>query len=165
MKLKTILLPVLLIGLVAALSGCASKDEQASVIDILTAEPEVAMEESHEEAPVVALASKSAAEFVDFDQAAYDAALANNEPFALFFHAEWCGTCRGLEKSIEDGLAAFPEGTKIFQVDYDNETALKQQYGIRMQSMIVIVDANGEAVETLAAPSNSKLIAAIENTL
>jgi thiol-disulfide isomerase/thioredoxin len=100
-------------------------------------------------------------QYIPYSQEMYDTLLAS-EPFVLFFHAEWCPTCRGMEEAILDGMDAFPKGTKILKVDYDNETELKATYGITTQSIIVIVDAEGNAAETLAAPSNADIIAALE---
>ncbi|MBT4916808.1 hypothetical protein HON58_00025 [Candidatus Peregrinibacteria bacterium] len=59
-------------------------------------------------------------------------------------------------------MDTFPKGTKILKVNYDTETELKATYGITTQSIVVIVDAEGNAAETLAAPSNADIIAALE---
>ncbi len=91
--------------------------------------------------------------------------LSGSQTFALFFHAPWCPTCRQMEQDILTGLADFPEGTVILKADYDTETELKEKYGINSQSIIVVIDENGDAVDTLVAPSNDKLIETINKAL
>lgn len=93
------------------------------------------------------------------------ATLAGSEPFAIFFHAEWCPTCRQMEKYINADLSLFPVGTKILKANYDTETALKAKYGITVQSTVVIIDGNGEYVQTLAAPSEGQLKSALTEVL
>lgn len=96
-------------------------------------------------------------QYLPYSQESYDSFLAS-EPFALFFHAEWCPTCRAMEEAILDEMDTFPEGTKILKVNYDTETELKTTYEITSQSTVVIVDKEGTAVKTLAAPNNKKII-------
>lgn len=95
---------------------------------------------------------KSAGEYVNYTQSHYQEVL-GKKPIALFFHASWCPTCLGMEKDIKAHLSSIPAGTEIIQVDYDAEIALKKEYGITSQSLVVIIDSDGKAVETLAAPS------------
>ena len=103
-------------------------------------------------------------EYVEFSQARHEE-LKGNKPFVVFFHADWCPTCIALEKNVKPALSTFPKGTKILEANFDKEVALKQEYGVNVQSTLVVVDANGKAVQTLAAPGNSELITAIENSL
>lgn len=105
----------------------------------------------------------SNATYEDYNEARYNELL-GQQPFAIFFHAQWCPTCRKMEKDISEELSTFPENTVILKADFDTEAALKQQYGINSQSTIVIINAQGEALETLAAPSNNKLKQAIQNS-
>ncbi len=61
----------------------------------------------------------------------------------LFFHAPWCSQCRSIEKGIKaDGV---PSGVSIVKVDYDSNQALRQKYGIKVQTSFVKVDAQGNA--------------------
>jgi|GEM_PF-1892399 hypothetical protein len=98
--------------------------------------------------------------FVDYTEDVY-AASVGTEPTVLFFHANWCPTCVLMEKNINAELSDFPDGTNIIQIDYDNSTDLKTEYGVTSQSTIIILDASGAAINKLAAPSNSQLKSAI----
>ncbi|GAA1699532.1 hypothetical protein GCM10009792_19450 [Microcella alkalica] len=63
---------------------------------------------------------------------------------ALFFHAPWCTQCRALEQSILEG--EIPVGLTIIKADFDSETALRQQYGVTLQTTIVYVGDEGESL-------------------
>lgn len=100
---------------------------------------------------------------------AYDAAereeLHGNEPYVLFYHANWCPICRAMEKNITEQLESFPAGTKILKADYDTEDALKDEYDVRVQSTVIVVDANGEVVWKGQDPSVDDLKSYIEDSL
>ncbi len=61
----------------------------------------------------------------------------------LFFHAEWCSVCNFYEGQIEKN--GVPEGITVIKADYDTEDALKDQYGVTVQSTFIWLDENGEA--------------------
>jgi thiol-disulfide isomerase/thioredoxin len=70
----------------------------------------------------------------------------------LFFHAGWCPQCRSIEQGILRGTV--PDGMTIFKVDYDSNVALKQKYGVTLQTTFVEVDENGEAIKKHVAYDN-----------
>lgn len=110
------------------------------------------------------VAVKSAAvyeEYSDAKRTAYN----GSEPHVLFFHANWCPICRVMDKNIEEGLADFPEGTKILKADYDKEVALKKEYGVNIQSTIVVLDGGGEVVYKAQDPALDDLKDAINNSM
>ncbi len=73
--------------------------------------------------------------------------LAENDDVLLFFHADWCPICRGLESEIKADLSAIPDGVHILKVDYDTAIALRQKYGVTVQHTFVQVDAQGNLVQ------------------
>ncbi len=79
------------------------------------------------------------------------------KPFALFFHASWCSTCRRLEAMIKENINQLPKGAVILKADYDEETALKKEYGVRLQSTLVFFDGKGNKVGTEVNPSLEKI--------
>jgi thiol-disulfide isomerase/thioredoxin len=91
--------------------------------------------------------------------------LLGKESFVLSFHANWCSVCEGIKEDVLANLSDFPKGTKILEANFDTETELKAKYGIAVQSTLVIVDKEGNHVETLAAPNNKEIINAISATL
>ncbi|MBM6403004.1 thioredoxin family protein [Phycicoccus sp. CSK15P-2] len=72
----------------------------------------------------------------DADPSAYE-----DTKVVLFFHADWCPSCRATEAAIaEKGV---PAGLTVVEVDYDSETDLRKQYGITQQHTFVQVDGSG----------------------
>lgn len=67
----------------------------------------------------------------------------------LFFHAPWCPQCRAIEDSIEKN--GVPSGVTVLKVDYDSNQALRQKYGVTLQTTFVKVGDNGEKTESYTA--------------
>jgi thiol-disulfide isomerase/thioredoxin len=63
----------------------------------------------------------------------------------LFFHAPWCPQCRALEASILAGKV--PDDVTILKVDYDSNQALRQKYGVTIQTTVARVDDQGNLVK------------------
>lgn len=81
----------------------------------------------------------------------------------LFFHADWCPRCLQLE---EDILAqGVPEGTTIFEVNFDNSEGLRSKYGVNQQTTLVSVDDQGNELNQYSAYSNPSLQAVLDNLL
>jgi len=67
----------------------------------------------------------------------------------LFFHAPWCPQCRMIENDIKS--QGVPDGVTVLKVDYDSNQALRQKYGVTLQTTFVEVDRNGELIEKYVA--------------
>jgi thiol-disulfide isomerase/thioredoxin len=67
----------------------------------------------------------------------------------LFFHAPWCPQCEELDADIEE--AGVPDGVTVFKVDYDSNQDLREKYGVTIQTTVVKVDDQGEAIESYVA--------------
>ena len=80
----------------------------------------------------------------------------------LFFHAKWCHLCVSLEKDIRENLDNIPSDVVIFQVDYDQETELKRQYEVRLQTTVVAISPDGQ-IKTFNAQASPNLAALINN--
>lgn len=84
--------------------------------------------------------STTTAQFVDYTVAALASAQQRGRT-VLYFHANWCPVCKALEPDLRTNISTFPADVTILKVDYDQETALKQQYGVTYQHTFVQVDA------------------------
>jgi thiol-disulfide isomerase/thioredoxin len=91
--------------------------------------------------------------------------LLGSEPMILFFHAEWCPTCRIMEAQIQENWDDFPEGTNILKVNFDTAKDLRTTYNITSQSTVVVLDRDGNVTKTVAFPSTDQLIKLIQDTL
>ncbi len=67
------------------------------------------------------------------------------EKTVLFFHQASCGTCVKTAKNIV-AAASLPEGVKIIQADFDNDTELNKKYGVTSKHTFVYIDENGETI-------------------
>ena len=67
----------------------------------------------------------------------------------LFFYAPWCPQCRELDASIRS--SSLPDNLTILKVDYDTNQALRQKYGVTLQTTVVQIDDAGEKVKSFVA--------------
>ncbi len=81
----------------------------------------------------------------------------------LFFHAPWCPQCRKLEQSIKAGT--IPPGVTIIKTDYDSNQALRQKYGVTIQTTLVRVNDAGKLQERYVAYDTPTLDTVLKNTL
>ena len=65
----------------------------------------------------------------------------------LYFHADWCPSCRNTESDLSQKKDTIPSGLTILKVNYDEETALKQKYGVTYQHTFVQVDEEGKKLK------------------
>ena len=89
------------------------------------------------------------------DYSAGKLALAADGDVVLFFHADWCPSCRSLENDINANLSSIPNNVHILKVDFDSATELKRQYGVVRQHTLVQVDASGAEIQTLTGLTNT----------
>ena len=81
----------------------------------------------------------------------------------LYFHANWCPTCRALDADIAAHLKDIPVNLTILKVDYDNSVDLKRKYGVTYQHTMVEVDANGTLVKKWSgSPKLADLVAQVK---
>lgn len=81
----------------------------------------------------------------------------------LFFHAPWCSQCKELDESIKNGK--IPEGVTIFKTDFDSSQKLRQQYGVTLQTTLVLLDDNGNLSKKYVSYEEPNLEAVIKNLL
>lgn len=68
----------------------------------------------------------------------------------IFFKADWCPSCRGLDSDITKNIDDIPKDFLILKADYDKETKLKAKYGVTLQHTLVVVDSSGNLVKKLS---------------
>ena len=67
-----------------------------------------------------------------------------NRPFAIFFHASDCSTCRNIEDELEANLKSYPDGVMILKADYDTAQELREEFSVTSQYWFVIFDNEGK---------------------
>ena len=106
--------------------------------------------------PAQPLSESGQTNYRDFSQTEF-AKIRGKQKFILFFHAQWCPTCRAWEKKIIQIASELPATATILKADYDNESELKEEFGINTQSTAVFFDKNGKVIETIIDPSMDKV--------
>jgi thioredoxin-related protein len=100
--------------------------------------------EASEEIAATNLNSANGLGYVEYSEQTL--ADSSNSKRVLFFHAPWCSVCNFYEGQIED--QPVPADVTILKIDYDSEDALKQQYKVTTQSTFVLLDSEGNIVES-----------------
>lgn len=127
-----------------------TKDETPAVAD--AAETDVASVTLEPVAPPSSTPTATfSGTFSDYDESK----LVAGETNILFFHANWCPSCRGLENDLNANLSAIPAGVNILKLDYDSETELKKEYKVIRQHTLVVVDGNGIEIKKLTGLTNT----------
>lgn len=99
-------------------------------------------------------------EYVPFSEEAFTAN--QDKSRVLFFHASWCPTCKAADQEIQQSVDQIPENVVIFKTDYDDEVALKDQYGVTFQHTFVQVDSQGNEVTKWNGGSFDEIVENIE---
>lgn len=113
-----------------------------------------------EQVPVAPASPESTGAYLDYSETQVASTTGTK---VLFFHAPWCPQCRQLEAEIKAG--PLPANTTIFKVDYDTSQALRQKYGVTLQTTLVRVDDQGNLVAKYVAYDDPTLSALKQNIL
>lgn len=90
--------------------------------------------------------------YVEYSSESLEAATTDGGRAVLFFAAlDWCPPCQAADKDFKFNFDQLPDDVTVLKVDYDNDTAMRQKYGIVMQDTFVQVDARGEEVTRWSA--------------
>ncbi len=72
--------------------------------------------------------------------------IGKSDKVIIDFAADWCPSCRALEKNITANATKIPEGVTILKADFDKEEELKKKYGVTQQHTFVQVDSEGAEI-------------------
>jgi hypothetical protein len=84
--------------------------------------------------------------YLDYSEQAVAEAVERGDKVVLFFYAVWCPFCKQLDEELYYHPDGIPEGVTILKTDFDSESVLKNQYGVRFQHTFVQIDSDGEMV-------------------
>jgi thiol-disulfide isomerase/thioredoxin len=142
-------------------------ENEASAMSQSAEEEEAADKEGDEvnEKPEKAMKAKTKGLYVDaFSNIEIaNAAIGDGKPVALFFYASWCGYCQTkdalLKKMYEEGSFT----VSIYRVNYDEADDLKTTYGITAQDAVVLIDGEGNALQTVMGATEDDLRAMLSS--
>ncbi len=103
------------------------------------------------------IVAKTNANYVDYSA---EGVKNTNGDKVLFFHASWCGSCKGASKKIAEAQTS--TGLTVFKVDYDSNDDLRKMYDVTSQHTFVQVNKEGNMI---AKWSGSKNIDGIKSNL
>ncbi|MEO3998752.1 thioredoxin family protein [Mesorhizobium sp. CAU 1732] len=87
------------------------------------------------------------ADAVNFESIEQLKALAAKGPAILYFHAEWCPTCKAAMVNFRGRWGEVQPGITLVIADYDREIELKTTYGVTYQNSYVQVGSDGEKLQ------------------
>jgi len=101
-----------------------------------------------------------------FNRAQFEQAQAAGKPVVLFFHADWCPTCR-VQQPILQRLSAEPQlqPVTIFVADFDSEVALEKMLHVAQQSTLVVFRQGREVTRSTGQTSEPALRATLQQAL
>ncbi len=85
----------------------------------------------------------------NYNQEAFQSALAGGFPVVLEIAAEWCGKCIEQQPIMEELKKRFPE-VVFFLADFDREKELVASYGVRGVPYFIFFDASGQEFTRVA---------------
>ena len=112
------------------------------------------------------LAGSALADEVPFNQAAFDQARAAGKPVVVYFHADWCPTCR-VQQPIVARLALEPvfKPVTIYEADFDTETALEKTMNVSQQSTFVVFKQGHEVTRSTGQTQEPAIRAVLQQAL
>ncbi|MBT3834801.1 thioredoxin family protein [Candidatus Peribacteria bacterium] len=82
----------------------------------------------------------------------------NGEMSMLFFYASWCGYCQAKDALLTEMYSSEDmPNINTYKVDFDTEEALKAQFGVAMQDTFILIDDEGNAIESIPGASEEDI--------
>jgi len=70
---------------------------------------------------------------------------ATQKNIILFFHTDWCSSCKSFEEKVLS--ENIPEDILILKVDFDKNNELRQKYNILTQTSFILIDKNWNLIK------------------
>lgn len=113
-----------------------------------------------------AFAAQLHAAELPYNATQYQQSLAAGKPVVVYFHADWCPTCRA-QQPIVDRLSkesAFAPLT-IFVADFDTETALEKSLKVNHQSTFVVFKQGHEVGRSTGQTDEAQIRSTLQQAL
>lgn len=86
-------------------------------------------------------------QYLDYSNQNFINSQKNGRTLLFFAATTWCSNCVELEKQIQAHLSDLPKDITILKVDYDRDTKTKNEYGVTMQTTLVLLNENGKEIK------------------
>lgn len=90
--------------------------------------------------------SEKSANLQEYSEEILTNELENERRVLLFFHANWCPTCRVLENDLTENISDLPKDLTILKIDFDSQKELKEKHKIIIQHSLIQLDQNGKEI-------------------
>ncbi len=163
-------LPVLV---VLAIAGCSGESTPAAGESAMEKKPSVMASESMEAKPSEsAMEKKDEMEkkddgmmkpgaYISWDDYNKGDKMAHGTT-VLFFHADWCPACQGIDKALKKMPDQIPAGATIVKVNFDKQTDLRKKYDVTTQTTFVQIDKDGKLIKKWTAADIKKALSEIK---
>jgi len=103
---------------------------------------------------------------VPYKKAAFDKAVAGGQPAIVYFHADWCPTCKAQQPLVRE-LLKEPrmKGVTLFSADFDRESGLKKALGVSTQSTFIVFKGGKEVARSTGQTNKEDLAATFAKAL
>ncbi len=102
--------------------------------------------------------------FQPYTKSAYARALADGKTVLLDFHANWCEICVANSPVIEQAFQKLNNPQVVgFKANYDTETALETQFGVRSQATLILVKGSKEAKRVMGPQTVETVMALLKS--
>jgi thioredoxin-like negative regulator of GroEL len=112
---------------------------------------------------LLSVGAAQAATVIPYDQAGFTQAQEAGKPILVHVNASWCPNC-AKQRPIIDQLAASPEFKDliIMRVDFDSEKSVVRQFGVQMQSTLIVFHGKDERGRATAITDPAAIKALLE---
>jgi len=104
-------------------------------------------------------------QYQDYAQKAVVQAQENNNHYAFFFHADWCSTCKTVEKDILLHIESLPDKSVIFKVDFDTANQIKKDFNVLTQTTFIFFDPKGNIIDRKFNPSIERIVQSLSGNV
>lgn len=94
-----------------------------------------------------------------FEQARFDALLKEGRPVLVWFHVDWCPTCRAQDTILKE-LLALPQlrGLTVLRVDYDHQKKEVRAFRAIRQSTFILFHDGKEVARSLGGTDRDDIL-------
>lgn len=115
---------------------------------------------------LLVLSGAALAAVVPFNQAQYAQAKAAGRPVVVYFHADWCPTCRAQQPIVDKlGKEAAFKSLTIFEADFDTQTDLEKALRVSQQSTFVVFRQGHEVTRSTGQTQEPAIRAVLQQAL